>query len=107
MQEPEWFLLVAAPSALGRAPARSHPLPPAGPDPPRSRSGVRRKGGLSVHSRTLRTTDCYSRDPSTRPRGGRGAGPAARRRGCFPSPKGGDIPWALLEIAAVRAWARP
>lgn len=78
MQEPEWLLLVAAPSALGRAPARSQPLPPAGP----ILLAVHQEFGESaacpyIHEH-WRTKSVYSRDPSTRPRGGRGAGPAVR-----------------------------
>jgi hypothetical protein len=107
MQGPEWFLLVAAPSALGRAPARSQPSPPAGPDPPRSRSGVRRKCGLTVHSRTLAHQECYS--PTLRldleaveELVRQLAGEAVSR-----DPKAGTSHRHYWRSAAVRAWTRP
>jgi hypothetical protein len=60
-----------APSGLGSARLTQYPDQHR-PQGPRSRSGVRRKCGLSVHSRTLAHHRVLQPDPSTRPRGGRG-----------------------------------
>jgi hypothetical protein len=85
-----------APSGLGSARLTQHPDQHR-PQGPRSRSGVRRKCGLSVHSRTLAhhrvlqpalRLDLEAVEELVRQLAGEAG---------FPQPKGGDIPWALLE----------